>query len=192
MQKKHKNTRHRFSSSLQPASCKACTHVWGWIKGNISSIDQAEWLFLMGKAQISQRLRKMVHIPIIILSSGKLQRRLFPLCPPLVLVKQPPCSSLWDLYVFFPLSKQLSNAMHERHPKYHPPGDFSPAERRSVGVPGSFPTISPDSQIRLARAPFSLNCMFVFMCWLLCLVSYNPVGADPKPCFKKKSNYFIP
>lgn len=62
----------------------------------------------------------------------------------------------------------------------------------SVGVRGSFPTTSPDSQIRLARAPFSLNCMFVFMCWLLCLVSYNPVGADPKPCFKKKSNYFIP
>lgn len=30
------------------------------------------------------------------------------------------------------------------------------------------------------------------MCWLLCLVSYNPVGADPKPHLKKKSNYFIP
>lgn len=53
----------------------------------------------------------------------------------------------------------------------------------SVGVPESNPTTSPDLQILLARALFSLNCMFVFMCWLLCLVSYNSVGADPKPCF---------
>lgn len=62
----------------------------------------------------------------------------------------------------------------------------------SVGVPGSIPTTSPDSQIRLARARFSLNCMFVFMCWLLCLVSYNPVGADPKPCFKKNQITLYP
>ena len=61
-----------------------------------------------------------------------------------------------------------------------------------VGVPGSNPTILLASQVLLPWALLSLNCMFVFMCWLLCLVSYNPVGADPKPHLKKKSNYFIP
>lgn len=54
-----------------------------------------------------------------------------------------------------------------------------------VGVLGNNPTILPASQVLLPWALLSLNCMFVFLCWLLCLVSYNPVGADPKPHLKK-------
>lgn len=120
------------------------------------------------------------------------KKRTLSLYPPLVLVNQAPCSSLWDLCVFppsqnswaTPCMRGIQNITHQ---------EISAQQRDgSVGVPGSIPTTSPVLQIRLARARFSLNCMFVFMCWLLCLVSYNPVGADPKPCFLKKSNYFIP
>lgn len=82
--------------------------------------------------------------------------------------------------------------MHERHSKCHPPGDFRPADIRESGCArGSFHHLA-GFPVLLLWALLSLNCMFVFMCWLLCLVSYNPVGADPKLHFKKKSNYFIP
>ena len=79
-------------------------------------------------------------------------------------------------------SKQFGDAMHERHPKCHSPGGFWPAD---IWESECNPTTLLSSQVLPSWALLSLNCMFVFMCWLLCLVSYNPIGADPKPHLKK-------
>lgn len=79
--------------------------------------------------------------------------------------------------------------MHERQPKCHFPGGFRPAD---IWESQCNPTTLLASQVLPSWALLSLNCMFVFMCWLLYLVSYNPIGADPKPHLKKKSNYFMP
>lgn len=139
LQKKHKDTRRHFSTSLQPASCKPCTRVWGWSKNNISSIGHAEWLLWMGRAQISQRLRKMVHIPIIILSSGKRKRGRFPSTHPLYLLTKHHVL-LCGIYVFFPPLKTVEQRHAWEASKISPTRRFQPSREMGVWVClGAFP-----------------------------------------------------
>lgn len=93
---------------------------------------------------------------------------------------------------FSPLSKQLSNAMHERHPKCHPPGDFSPAERWECGCAWEHSHHLSRFADSAGTSPFLFKLYVCFYVLALCLVSYNPVGADPKPCFKKNQITLYP
>lgn len=65
--------------SLQPASCRVCTHGRRWIGDNISGIDQSGHLTLTGKGQILHELQRWLTLTAVLALINNKENSLVPL-----------------------------------------------------------------------------------------------------------------